>query len=491
MSHDLYASWANSELADIFTQSPIHFLNNSQGRTFSIYATKEGKTNWPLADGVLVIEENGSELYRLALEFKKKNEGIHGILTALGQSQAYLDKGYHGTVIIIPDRYDTHSQPGQYLKQILDMVSNHIPISIVTYHDPDLFATSPFRGKLNLIRAMDLSNASIIPRANASAPNYIKTQWAHLREGSSDSDAFYRYLQIAKRFSIDNLTEPVINIPMGLSNAVQKLGGTNLFKYLSNSVGDTLHDIVWRNFWLSYVLNDDTIEIWSKNGNQYVVNENSSKLLTSDDQFKKFFVGRSDSIKNKLVSKLNNSNITEDNAWEEFATNVRNRAHSYREDLDSGMTHIGLLDNDGKPTDIGYRFVDACERNRNNSNGGTPRAILGSAILKIGQLGAFLYYAHRLSDEKFENNVLEFTARDARGRLKFNQKDYLIWLEDELSNNLKVMRKVSLRGGAARQPFQAELAILRQFGFIKKGFRIGVGLNINWEVVQNTMDVKI
>jgi hypothetical protein len=53
-------------------------------------------------------------------------------------------------------------------------------------------------------------------------------------------------------------------------------------------------------------------------------------------------------------------------------------------------------------------------------------------------------------------------------------------MEEQMSTNLKVIKKVSLRGGVARRPFQAELAILRSLGIVEKSFRVGVGMVINW-----------
>ncbi len=52
------------------------------------------------------------------------------------------------------------------------------------------------------------------------------------------------------------------------------------------------------------------------------------------------------------------------------------------------------------------------------------------------------------------------------------------------------MSTSTLRGGSARKPFQAELAILRKFEFVK-GFRVGAGLVINWPLIQEYLEYDL
>jgi hypothetical protein len=51
--------------------------------------------------------------------------------------------------------------------------------------------------------------------------------------------------------------------------------------------------------------------------------------------------------------------------------------------------------------------------------------------------------------------------------------EVLIRIEDAMANKLHVLRKVSTRGGIARKPFQAELALLRQYDLVARDDRGG------------------
>ena len=154
----------------------------------------------------------------------------------------------------------------------------------------------------------------------------------------------------------------------------------------------------------------DAIPIWNINQSGVrEINLVTSKIREWSGDYKKFFVGRSDSIKNRLFNQFQNTEINESDAWQEYARNVRNRAHSYREDIDSGLLAFGFLESDGKPSDLGYKYVDACERNGGASTG-IPISIFGSALLRNANYGAFLHYIYRLSEEEFSNNPLSFSA---------------------------------------------------------------------------------
>ena len=52
------------------------------------------------------------------------------------------------------------------------------------------------------------------------------------------------------------------------------------------------------------------------------------------------------------------------------------------------------------------------------------------------------------------------------------------------------MNTATLRGGVQRNAFQGEFAILRKFDFVSS-FRVGVGLEINWPLVQEFLEYEI
>jgi hypothetical protein len=491
MSHDIEASYASMELANLVLNNPeFCFSPSNIPEDLSCYAGRETRGNWPHADGVidLSVKESGHlKDYKIALEFKRPNEGLHGVLTAIGQSHAYISKGYNASVMIVPSEYSGFKEVGKYINKVLDDTSQTNSIGIVTYDRPDLSRVSPFSGKLITHRNFDIRSAII--KSNVIETGRTETQWAHIREGSSDPDAFFKYLQCVKLIS-SGFVQPAAAIPPNIHAAAQRVR-PNLTseKYISNSPNDGLPDFAWRYFWFRYVLNDETINCWSPfDGKKYKTNDSTSQIFGINGAKKYFFVGRRDSIKNVLCEKLNANQISEEDALDELVKNYFKRAHSYREDIDSGCEHLGFVDSQGRLTDLGYKFVDACER-YGNPNEGLPRSIFINALLTEGALGAFLHYVYRISEEQFKDDPLKFALKNLRTeKLNFEQGPYLEWIEDQLANKLHVMRKVSARGGTARKPFQAELAILRSLNLVSD-FRVGVGLEINWHSFQESLEL--
>ena len=494
MSHDIEAAYASSEIADIIMLNQNHFFGAmGTSGAWSVFAGREGGHQWPLADGVISAQNITAGDVNIAFEFKRPNEGVHGILTALGQSFAYLEKGYDASIMVIPEKYSSHATPGEHINRVINSTSPNIPISIYTYAEPNLSATRPFYGKLNCVRDIVLPSCSAISRTTgmASTSGSASTLWAHMREGMSHPDAFFRYCQAVKIITAigENLNSSII--PLHLKSAVQRIDrNSDILKYLSNTSGDTISDKAWRYVWFNYYFWEKLMPIYSSSA-PYVVNTTSTKIMIDNKKYQNLFSGRVDSIKAKLVNKLNTGTISEDNAWEEYAIKVRKDSHSYREVIDSGLYHIGFLSPDGTLTDLGYKYVEACER-VGSSYAGIPFEILRASVLQNGQYGAMLHYFYKLSEEKFSSDLFAFSSLNAQGKYSFQSKNYLDWLDDIFANNLHLSKKSTIRANGTRKSFQAEISFLKKMGFIKEkngraAYRVGVGLEIDWPQVQSSM----
>ena len=281
-------------------------------------------------------------------------------------------------------------------------------------------ATRPFQGKLTCVRDITLASCRTIQRSvnTTTSASRVTTLWAHVREGMSHPDAFFRFCQCVKIVSSTGESLDMSIFPQQLIDAVRRIDpNANIFKYLSNTSSDNILDMAWRKVWFSYYFWKDLIPVYTNNG-VYVVNDVTTNIKIDHSTYQKLFSGRVDSIKNKLVDKLNNGTITENEAWEDYAKKVRKDAHSYREVIDSGLYHIGFLSPNGELTDLGYKYVDACERS-NSAYQALPMEILRGAVLQNGQFAALLHYIFKLSEERFDNDLYSFSAINNNGRRTF------------------------------------------------------------------------
>ena len=136
MSHDTEAAYASSEVADlIMINQNSYFGTMGTSGDWSVFAGREGGHRWPLADGVICAQNTTSTDVNIAFEFKRPNEGVHGILTALGQSYAYLEKGYDASVL-----EHISNELLMLLHPMFRLVFTHIPPLI--YLQPVLFKES-------------------------------------------------------------------------------------------------------------------------------------------------------------------------------------------------------------------------------------------------------------------------------------------------------------------------------------------------------------
>lgn len=506
--HNAEADFAASELARMFVGDTT-LCYGPAGFAAGLSATasyEPSASPWPKADGLVsILEASSQRQMDVALEYKREQEGIHGLLTAIGQAQGYVHKGYNGAAIVVPNRYSSHDTPAAYVKDVLDKISSAQSIGVFGYEAPDTSSPTPFAGRIHCVRPLQLSASASPVGAAAGRP---RTQWVHMREGSTTRDAFFRFLQTAKRMSATDEVPP-INLPTGLVSAIGRIApGKKPDWYLSNTADDKFLSRVWRAFWFDWVLTPEVLQPWKKVGGKYVEPNAFTKIEKDDGSGKsQIFEGRRGSLKDSIVSQLNAGTINEAKAWEQFADGIpaapgrqnkqgiRDRAHSYREDLDSSLAQLKWIEPDGRPSDYGYHYATLCER-FGGANSNAAIDYVGATLLQSGHYGSFLHYIHRLSERRFGADPLEYTERNSKGVPVFTEASYgryLTDLESQLSDDLKVMRKVSGRARPRhRTPFQAELTLLRNYGFISKArFRLGVGIPIDWERVQDAMNIEL
>lgn len=489
MSHNTEAAYASAEIASMMQSNQNHFFSGlGVDGAWSLFAGREGGCQWPLADGV-ISASNPQKRLNIAFEFKRANEGVHGILTALGQSYAYLEKGYDASVMAIPSCYSSHSSPGEHVRSIIESTAPDVPIWIYTYDEPDLSATRPFCNKINCVRDIPLSSCVSINRNHevSVSSGKVSTLWAHVREGMSHPDAFYRFCQSVKIISSTGEDLSGVILPPALVAAINNIDPiAEPLKYLSNTSSDTILDKAWRRTWFLFYFWNDLIPMYSSSS-PYEVNDTATKIRKDPTSYQRLFSGRTDSIKAKLIRQLNAGEISEEEAWKEYAKKVRSDSHSYREVIDSGLYHIGFLSSNGDLTELGYKFVDACERN-DSAEEQLPMDILRAAFLQNGQFAALIHYIFKLSEERFDSDLYAFAERNNRGVWNFKQFDYLDWLLDYFANTLHIVQQSSLRAGGTRRPLQAEISYMRRLGLIRDNtYRIGTGLCIDWPQVETSI----
>lgn len=506
-SHNAEADFAASELARMFVADPkLCYPPASVPAGLSATAAYEPSGSvWPRADGLVsILESGGAAVQReIALEYKRQGEGVHGLLTAIGQAQGYVCKGYHGAAIVIPSTYPSLATPADYVKGVLDKIGGSAAIGVFRYEPPDTSSATPFAGKLHCVRALQVS--AVAPGVKAVAKP--RTQWVHMREGSTTRDAFFRFLQCAKRLSAGSpATAPLL--PKALVDAINRLApGKDAAAYLANVADNKFLSQVWTAFWFECIATPAVLTPWVKVKGVYQVPGAFTNVEKDDGTGKsQIFEGRADGLKETIVQQLNAGAINEDAGWEQLVAGivrpgkqkkqgVRERAHSYREDLDSSLSHLNWIEADGRPTDAGYRYTTICER-YGGANSLAAIDYLRATLIQTGRYASFLHYIHRLSERKFADDPLSFTKKDSKGKPVFTVKsysEYLEYLEDRLTDELKVMRKVTGRSRPRyRTPFQAELTLLRNYGLVsKKRYRLGVGIPIDWEQVVKALNVEL
>ncbi len=496
MSHDLWAGLSAVELAADCLETPGNWFMTNPAWSYQPYALKDPSNNWPIADGAIEVEElPGGPSRFIAIEFKRVNEGVHGILTGLGQVQAYIKKGFSGSVLVLPKHYETLDNSGDYASSVIASMSDTLPIGVFTYEEPDFGNTSPFANKLQCSRPIQLNPLrGPVPVPGFTIVGRNRTQWAHVREGSTVPDFFFRYLESV----LDATTSPapyqptILNELVAASNRIATAVDPTCYLSSTSATGrNPFADECWKRYWYRYILTPSVQEIWDGPVANGVSNAAPTGLRQWDGSPSVFFArpGNARRSKPQIVADVQSGLISLDAAWETFARSINARAHSHREDIDSGLEAIGMLGADGRLTDVGFRYVTACKRARDDANAPGPLSVLRSVILSEGGFSTLLHYFYSLSDRLFSANPTSFASMSCGTRaMEFQSVPYRAWLADLLVNELRVANSSTIRGGRTRPPLEAEIILLRKLGLVRD-WRIGVGIEINWPAVHSALDL--
>ena len=487
MKHDVEAAFAASELATFFDkkQKKMFEIFKRPGR-WMITAGASPDKNWPYPDGMISASNGKAIDVQIALEYKRPNEGVHGVLTALGQAFAYISKGYQGTAIVIPEDYPGCSNPATQIINFINCANSMAPIGVYTYKPNQIVPGSvSFKGNLEEKRTLKFHSGKVKKVASTSRDS---TLWVHFREGSSEYDDVYKYCYTARQLDEtkrENFAR--YKIPPELKAALIRKGITEPYMFLSNSVNDSkAKNRTWRAFWFKYMAHCGALQIYDKMGTTYKVHEDNSKIKALSGKYRVFFTQN----KKDLVNKLNAGTITEDNAWEKFAENVHNRAHSYRVDIEAFTYGIGFVNSDFKLTELGFRYINSCTSVGPFSD--LPKRIFAGACLNNGNMNVFLQFLHMVTEDNIKINHLKWTKelKDKGGNIigyKFDEKEYCEDIENEFVK-LHIIKKTTGRGGKKRPALKAEVRLLKMLEITDAQYRVGTGLPIDWGKVQSIND---
>lgn len=240
----------------------------------------------------------------------------------MGQSLAYVDKGYNGAVIVIPREYSSHDRPAEHVVSVLESNQVDSRIGVFDYLPPDKTMAYPFRNRLRCVRPITVLPPVHGRRAISTKPS---TQWVHLREGSTTRDVIYCYLKSAMRLASGGKDNPAFGIPPQLVSAIARLNSSaDPASYLAYTSDSSFGSRVWRDFWLSYVATEEVLTPFAIKSGTYCAPAAFTKVSKDDGSgLSQIFEGMANGLKETIVGLLNAKTITEDQAWEAMAEGLK------------------------------------------------------------------------------------------------------------------------------------------------------------------------
>lgn len=497
MDHHVEAALAGSELADLFENNKGMFKIFKSPSPWTVIAKASPDRNWPYPDGMLTASSvttsgkiSKTKEIQIALEYKRPNEGVHGVLTALGQAFAYISKGYQGTVIVIPETYPACQNPAKQIIDFINSANKDASIGVFTYDPKTVIGCKSFKGKLKEERPLKFKKSRITRVYGASSDS---TLWVHFREGSSEFDDIYKYCYEAKQLD-ESVPESFTGyrIPQDLKDALKRKSVGDEYIYLSNSTYSVdAKNRIWRSYWFKYMATEDVLTLFDKSATgAYSVHDAKTKIKKLDGTEREFFKV----VKKNIVDELNSKKITEKDAWEIFAEKVHDRAHSYRIDVEAFAYGINFVDEEFKLSELGFRYVNSSAGDAFDNN---TRLIFAGACLYYGNYNVFLQFLYNFTEEELSKDALHWTAAKVdktSGNIigyTFLNQNYRQDMDDKFQNNHLIKKskvRVTTGTGNPRPPLKAEFSLMSLLELTESSGRVGVGVPINWTKVQEIND---
>lgn len=376
--------------------------NESSILSSEVYLTKSEST-FPSPDGTFYDPKNK---FSLALEFKPPTETKRGILTGLGQAIAYLDK-HSVSYLLIPSKVEYFNM-GEYMVDLFKKnISDKMPIALVVYDYENV------QNILEYIEPTVEINETTLSAREASSGRY----WA-------------KWLDLPLH-ALWILTD------IAYSDKIRQ---------------ENRKKAIWDEFFLTYVYP----EAYRNQFEAY----NSGIFLVNGNLYQP--------MKKKLKSwkdKINEGIITREKALEELSetTSVNGKGdiiyQQYRKNFFPFIDHLGIWDEYGYLTDIGYSLHRV-----GKIHGGTSKTFYDHMAKIILLQGKHLDLI--LDIEKYTRNC-SFENRD-----------------DALDNVILNLKEKGLIAGAGRKKFQNEFQLWGQLELIKKennsNFIKNNGFNFDW-----------
>ena len=358
-------------------------------------------SNWPAPDGAMYDPKNK---LAIGIEFKPDTESKSGIQKGIGQSVTYLNK-FSASYFIIPKKVEGF-KIAKYTNELFNnTIKGKLPIGLVRY---EIDAEK----KISIERLVDIDIDLLLDKKTEKG---FGRYWAKFID--TCPEAIYLSLDVSKAHKSDN-------------------------------VGNKRGWEIWKIFFDKYYF---PIE------NQNTLNHKPSKIIYWNNEPMNPFINK----KKDLLKLVKEKNISKEAALEELkqhtfyggrptrsdSTQGDNLFKSYRKNLFTFISHLGLWDENFNLTDIGEKYYIFGKKYGGHSKEFTN--YIGKLMLTEGRLYEFikdlkhysnpdLDYTNAKKDifDKFENDGL---VKRNFGRARVKNRTKLFGMELQAVSHLGIL----------------------------------------------------